>query len=217
VTTAAAEAVVSVANDQGTVTGIKSGNTFVNDSTIGGEGWAHFIASSIGTYAPQWTTSTSGTFCSSTVSFKAANFAGGSCDLNRDGVVNVADVQLAVNIDIGMLPCPAYIDGGTCGSTLVNQIVNAALGEDCLATISHSVSVTWTASPSANIAGYNVYRGATSGGSYTQLNSSLVTTTSYTDSSVAAGQTYYYVTTAVDTSSNQSAYSNPTQANVPPS
>ena len=194
---------------------MKAGNSFTSDSTASGDGWAHLISSSTGTYAPQWTTSTSGTFCSSTVSFRAASSGGGACDLNQDGVVNVVDVQLAVNMDLDLIPCSADIDGGVCGPTLVQQIVNAALGEACAATISHSVSLTWTASTSANIVGYNVYRSATSGGPYTQLNSGLVTKTSYTDSGVVAGQTYYYVTTAVDTSNDQSAYSNQAQATVP--
>jgi hypothetical protein len=217
VTTSPTEVIVSVANVEGTVTGMKSGNSFSSDSSASGEGWAHFIASSIGTYAPQWTSSTSGTFCSSTVSFLAASSGGGACDLNQDGVVNIVDVQLAVNMDLGLIPCPADINGGVCGPTLVQQIVNAALGEACSATISHSVSLTWSASTSASIAGYNVYRSTTSGGPYTQLNTSLVTTTSYTDASVVAGQTYYYVTTAVNTSSEQSAYSNQAQATVPSS
>jgi fibronectin type 3 domain-containing protein len=39
--------------------------------------------------------------------------------------------------------------------------------------------------------------------------------TSYTDSSVEAGQTYFYVTTAVDASGKESANSNQTQATVP--
>jgi len=214
-TTSPSEVIVSVANVEGTVTGMASGNSFTSDSTASGEGWAHFIVSSTGTYAPQWKTSTSGTFCSSTVSFIATSSGGGACDLNHDGVVNVVDVQLAINMDLGLIPCAADIDGGACGPTLVQQIVSAALGEGCSATITHSVSLTWTASTSANIAGYNVYRSTTSGGQYTQLNSGLVTTTSYTDGSVVAGQTYYYVTTAVDTSNEQSAYSNQAQATVP--
>jgi fibronectin type 3 domain-containing protein len=129
-------------------------------------------------------------------------------------VVNVVDVQLAVNMDLGLLACPLELDGGVC-SALVPQIVNAALGQGCSATVTHSVSLTWTASVSANIAGYNVYRSTTSGSGYTQINSSLVTTTSYTDSNVTAGQTYYYVTTAVDASNDQSGYSNQAQATVP--
>lgn len=210
-TTYPAEVIVSVANVAGTVTGMKSGTAFTSDSVSGGDGFAHFIATSAGTYTPQWNTSSSGTFCSSTVSFRAASSAGGACDLNQDGVVNVVDVQLAVNMDLGLIPCPAALDGGSC-TALVPQIVNAALGQACSATISHSVSLTWTASASSGVTGYNVFRSTTTGGPYTQLNTT--TTTSYTDSSVSAGQTYYYVVTAV-AGSSQSAYSSQAQATVP--
>jgi hypothetical protein len=149
------------------------------------------------------------------VSFKAAGAGGGPCDLNSDGVVNVVDVQLATNMDLKLVSCPVDLDGGVCGSTLVQQVVNSALGQACAATISHSVSLSWTASSSANISGYNVYRSSTSGGPYTQLNSGLVGATSFSDGNVASGQIYYYVTTAVDASNNQSGYSNEAQAKVP--
>jgi hypothetical protein len=221
VTTAASnELVVSIGWLQGVVTGILSGNVFTNDSTATGDGWAHYVASSPGTYSAQWN-SNLGTYGSSTVSFRRATSASsavvpdGPCDLNKDGVVNVLDVQLAVNIDLGALSCPVDIDGGVCGSTLVQQVLSGALGEGCSATISHSVSLSWAASTSPNIAGYNVFRSTASGGPYTQLNSPLVVPTSFTDANVTAGQTYYYVTTAVDTSNNQSAYSNQAQATVP--
>jgi fibronectin type 3 domain-containing protein len=72
----------------------------------------------------------------------------------------------------------------------------------------------WTASTSA-VAGYNIYRGTQSGGPYTLVNSTLVTTTGYTDVSVQAGTTYFYVATAVDSSSNESAFSNEVPAAVP--
>ena len=78
----------------------------------------------------------------------------------------------------------------------------------------HSVSLSWTCAGSA-IAGYNVYRGGVAGGPYTKINSSLDTTPAYGDNSVTAGQTYYYVTTAIDGSGMESAYSNEAQAVVP--
>jgi hypothetical protein len=213
-TSVANELIVSIAFVQGTVTGIVSGNVFTNDSLATEDGWAHSLAASPGTYSAQWH-SDLGTYASSTLSFKAASAGGGACDLNHDGVVNVVDVQLAVNINLGLLACPTNLNGGICGSTLVQQVLNSVLGEGCSASMTHAVSLSWTASASGNIAGYNVYRSVTSGGPYTALNGSLVTTGSFTDSNVTAGQTYYYVATAVDTTNDQSAYSNQVQATIP--
>lgn len=78
----------------------------------------------------------------------------------------------------------------------------------------HSVALSWDAS-SSQVAGYNVYRGSTSGGPYTKINSGLETATNYTDSAVQSGQTYYYVTTAVSSQGIESSYSNQAQAVIP--
>ena len=81
--------------------------------------------------------------------------------------------------------------------------------------VTHNVTLTWSASVSAVI-GYNVYRGTTSGGPYsTKLNSSLITALQYSDTTVASGQTYYYVVTAVNSSNVESADSNQTVAVIP--
>lgn len=80
-----------------------------------------------------------------------------------------------------------------------------------------SVALAWTASTSPNISGYNVYRGTVSGGPYSRLNSSLVAATDYVDAAVQAGQTYYYVTTAVNIAGAESAYSNQASATTPSS
>ena len=69
----------------------------------------------------------------------------------------------------------------------------------------HGTSLSWTAtttvctSPCTSIT-YNVYRGTTSGGEdlTTPINSSPITGTTYTDSSVTLGTTYYYVVEAVE-------------------
>jgi hypothetical protein len=83
-----------------------------------------------------------------------------------------------------------------------------------MATPLHSVSLGWNPSPSA-VVGYNVYRSTTSGGPYTKINPALDVSTSYNDSSVKGGLTYYYVGTAVDTSGVESKYSNQLQAVIP--
>jgi Abnormal spindle-like microcephaly-assoc'd, ASPM-SPD-2-Hydin len=78
----------------------------------------------------------------------------------------------------------------------------------------HSVALSWNASTSV-VVGYNVYRGTHTGGPYTKINTVLQASTNYTDLTVSGGQSYYYVTTAVDANSLESAYSNEAQAVIP--
>lgn len=82
------------------------------------------------------------------------------------------------------------------------------------ATQTHSVALSWIASTSA-VNGYNVYRSTVSGTGYAKINSALITLLSYTDTTVQNGVTYYYVTTAVDSTGTESAFSNQAQATVP--
>ena len=81
--------------------------------------------------------------------------------------------------------------------------------------LAHTVNLSWDASTSQNIVGYNVYRGPSASGPYTKINSTLDPNTSYTDPTVQGGQTYYYVTTAVDSLGVESAYSNQSEAVIP--
>ena len=87
-------------------------------------------------------------------------------------------------------------------------------GTSSSGTTSHNVTLSWNAS-SSPVSGYNVYRGTASGGPYTKINPSLETATVYTDSTVKGATTYYYVATSVDSSSDESAFSNQTTAIVP--
>jgi len=77
-----------------------------------------------------------------------------------------------------------------------------------------SVTLGWTASTST-VAGYNIYRGTISGGPYVKVNTSLITSLAYTDTTVQSGTTYFYVATAVDSSGNESVNSNEVSAPVP--
>jgi hypothetical protein len=77
----------------------------------------------------------------------------------------------------------------------------------------HTVDLTWDSSEGA--IGYNIYRGTASGGPYAILNSSLDSSTAYTDSTVTSGQTYYYVATSVNANMQESGYSTPVQAVIP--
>jgi Cep192 domain 4/Abnormal spindle-like microcephaly-assoc'd, ASPM-SPD-2-Hydin len=88
------------------------------------------------------------------------------------------------------------------------------LGGNGVAPPPHGVSLSWGNSGSGTV-GYNVYRGSASGGPYSKINSALDATAAYSDDSVVAGQTYYYVATAVDGSGMESTYSNEAQAVIP--
>ena len=80
----------------------------------------------------------------------------------------------------------------------------------------HVVNLSWTASISPNVVGYNVYRRTGTTGSYTKINAILNATTVFSDTSVTDGQTYYYETTAVNSSNEESAPSSAVQAVIPP-
>ena len=78
----------------------------------------------------------------------------------------------------------------------------------------HRVSLSWAPSASG-VVGYNVYRGIAPGGPYAKINPVLEASTIYTDSSVQAGQTYYYVTTSVAGNGVESKFSNQVRAVIP--
>jgi endonuclease I len=77
------------------------------------------------------------------------------------------------------------------------------------------VNLDWNNNSETDLAGYNVHRGTTSGGPYTQLNGALITSSAYSDTTVSNGTTYYYVVTAEDVTGNESAHSG--QASATPS
>jgi hypothetical protein len=102
----------------------------------------------------------------------------------------------------------------TIGSNATNPAISITLSGTGVQSAQHSVSLTWTASTST-VVGYNVYRGSVSGGPYTLITSAPVAGTAYTDLTVQAGQTYFYVVTAVDASGNESVFSNEVSATIP--
>jgi ASPM-SPD-2-Hydin domain-containing protein/centrosomal CEP192-like protein/HYDIN/CFA65/VesB family protein len=79
----------------------------------------------------------------------------------------------------------------------------------------HSVDLTWTASQSSGVVGYNIYRSIVSGSGYTKVNGTVNSDTSYTDTTVTAGLTYFYVAKAVDGNDVESGPSNEVQAVIP--
>jgi hypothetical protein len=78
----------------------------------------------------------------------------------------------------------------------------------------HKIVLTWQASPSP-VVGYNVYRKAANGVSYTKLNSSPLNQLTYIDDKVQNGMTYFYVARAVGSRGEESANSNVFTISVP--
>ena len=88
-------------------------------------------------------------------------------------------------------------------------------GSNHLTPAQHSVTLSWKASTTSGVS-YNVYRGTQHSGPYpVKLNSSPQSGTTFTDSTVQSGNTYFYVVTAEDANHVQSDYSNEATATIP--
>ena len=96
------------------------------------------------------------------------------------------------------------------GSPTVAQLTGTGVAQSS----SHYVSLSWNASGGKAV-GYNVFRGTSSGGPYEMINTALEASTTYTDNTVVAGTTYYYVASAVNAEGEESAYSNVVKAVIP--
>ena len=80
----------------------------------------------------------------------------------------------------------------------IPTIVNLAVSES-----SSGLALSWdTTDPNSSY--YNVYRADSSGGNYTQINSSNVTSTSYTDDTTQSGEIYFYKVSSVNNNGNES-------------
>ncbi|SPF48200.1 exported hypothetical protein [Candidatus Sulfotelmatobacter kueseliae] len=82
------------------------------------------------------------------------------------------------------------------------------------ATAIHVVELSWKASTSDDVTGYNVYR-CPDGVTWKKINVSLIGSTVYSDSTVANETTYYYATTAVNIYGAESSMSGAVKAVIP--
>jgi hypothetical protein len=101
----------------------------------------------------------------------------------------------------------------TVASNAANSLMSIAVSGAGVQPVSHSVDLVWTAT--TGVVGYNVYRGSASGGPYTTLTNAPIATTSFTDTNVQSGQTYYYAVTSLNSAGGQSTFSNPASATIP--
>jgi hypothetical protein len=129
------------------------------------------------------------------------------------GPGQVLNAGQSVPITVTFIPATT---GSATGTVTITSNASNSPAVVTLAGGAHLVNLSWTASTTSTVVGYNVYRGTISGGPYAvKLNSAVVPGTAYTDTAVQAGQTYFYVVTAVDSSGAESVYSNQASALVP--
>ena len=140
-----------------------------------------------------------------------------SAEFSLTGISFPVTIAAGQSTPVTVTFSPQTSGTATATLSLASNASNAAaqtLSGVGVAPTQHSVSLSWT-DTNSGIAGYNIYRGTVSGGPYAQINSALDATPAYSDTSVVAGQTYFYVATAVDGSGVESAYSNQAEGVIP--
>ena len=162
------------------------------------------------------TTAISGGF-NSTIGLSASGMpTGATVSFNPQTIPAPGSGSSTMTITVGTsTPTGTYPITVTGNGGGIQQTATVTLTVTAQGTQGAQVALSWTASTSPGIAGYNAFRSMTSGGPYTQLNSSLISNANYMDLTAQSGNTYYYVTTAVNAQGMQSAYSNESVAIVP--
>jgi hypothetical protein len=150
----------------------------------------------------------------SNVAISQESLTGANLSLSGGAAVTLSPSQ-SVTLTVQYAPTTAVSTAGTLAivSNATGSPASIPVSGTGVAAVQHTVALSWNASTSAT--GYNVYRSATSGSGYARVNSGVDGTLSYSDTSVQNGQTYFYVTTAVDATGQESAYSTEVSAVIP--
>lgn len=170
--------------------------------------------------------------CSAEVTVRTVNSAGQVVNVTQATTVDLAgapatffsDAKCTIPVTSMVIPSGGhrilfYFSSLTAGSLPITAtatgLTQATQTETVTTAPTHSVTLTWNASTSQDVASYNVYRGIQSGGPYEKIASTEADVLTYVDSDVVDLDTYYYVVTAVDTNNQESGYSNQSQATIP--
>ena len=149
-----------------------------------------------------------------TISGVSVSGAGFTASGSASGLTVSPNQSATVNATFTPFTIGSYTGSLTILSNAQNSPATVALSGAGVASSAHSVALSWIPS-SSSVAGYNVYVSSSSAGPYSLLNSSPVPTTSYVDTNVQAGDTYYFRVTSVSTSYQESVPTASVQATVP--
>jgi hypothetical protein len=155
----------------------------------------------------------------SNASISKISVSGTGFSLNGSTSSATLDPGQSLTLSVSFDPKAAGAGSGTLtiasnASTPQLGIALAGMGVTKTPSTAHSVALAWDASTSS-VVGYYVYRSSKPSGPYARLNTSSTSSTSFSDSTVTAGQVYYYVVTAVNSSNIESTDSNQVSATVP--
>jgi Abnormal spindle-like microcephaly-assoc'd, ASPM-SPD-2-Hydin len=121
------------------------------------------------------------------------------------------NTQIAVTFD------PTAIGAAT-GTLLVSSNASplriGLSGMGANTPVQHSVVLNWSPSTST-VTGYFVFRGDGVSGPLSILSTSIITTTTYRDTTVVSGQTYNYAVASVGAGSVESTFSNQVALTIP--
>lgn len=102
------------------------------------------------------------------------------------------------------VPVTLTVTSGSTTSSTSTSTTSSTLTSTTSST--NTASLTWNASTSSNVAGYNIYMGTASGVYGPPINVGNVLT--YQVTNLQSGTTYYFAVTDYDSSGNQSGFSN---------
>jgi hypothetical protein len=181
----------------------------VNGADVTGVNFAAAAQSQTFSISGMITPTTGGAGATITLSGAAANstMTDGAGNFSLAGLSNGAYIVTPSNTGFAFSPVSQSV---TISGANVTGVSFTAAPQSA-----HSVSLTWSASPTTTVTGYNVYRSTVSGSLYAKVNSAALTGLAYTDTAVQTATTYYYVATAVDGNGNESVFSNQVTAAIP--
>jgi hypothetical protein len=138
----------------------------------------------------------------------------------NNSAFSLSGLSLPVTIPAGqsvpftVLFSPSAAGSATATLTFTSNAQSSSTQETLTGTgavaTAYSVNLSWDASDSPDVSGYNIYRAVYTGscGSFSKINSTLSTSTLYTDTVLIDGTSYCYATTSVNSNNEESGYSN---------
>ena len=155
------------------------------------------------------------------VTVSAGSVSGAGYTITGVSIPTTLNPGATASLEIEFAPTTAGASNGTViltsnSSTGTTSTISLS-GTGVASSSSYEVTLSWDAPTDSSdpVAGYNIYRAVSGSSTYQLLNSSVDSSTSYTDTTVATNTSYSYYVESVDAAGNQSAPSNTYTVSIP--